>query len=259
MEKLPARAGWHWVKQGWMLFRKQPGGLMALLFVCMFASFFIMLLPGLGQILWCVLMPMFSIALLQGCAEIDHDRRAMPQLLLAGFRSPMRKHLLGLGGLNLALMLLALLAVYGLSGDAIKALGEAQSRGVLKPEDVEGLFGGMLTGSLIYMLGWMLTSLAAPLVFWQKMAVNKALFFSVVAVLRAIKPFVSAVVILHLIYFVGVQIVILVLGVSQLGVAGIFTLFLISLVMVHCMLYAAYAQIFGPPSAMPTTVDFDKA
>ncbi|MYM21632.1 hypothetical protein GTP46_03085 [Duganella sp. FT135W] len=247
MEKLPARAGWHWIKQGWMLFRKQPGGMMALLFVCMFASFFIMLLPALGQILWCVLMPMFSIALLQGCAEIDQGRRAMPQFLLAGFRSPMRKHLLGVGALNLALMLLAMLAIYGISGDAIKTLGEAQSKGVIKPEDVEGLFSGMLTGSLIYMLGWMLTSMAAPLIFWQKMALNKALFFSVVAVLRAIKPFVSAVVILHLIYFVGVQIVILVLGVSQLGVAGIFTLFLISLVMVHCMLYTAYAQLFGPP------------
>ncbi|MTV38275.1 BPSS1780 family membrane protein [Duganella radicis] len=247
MEKLPARAGWHWIKQGWMLFRKQPGGMMALLFVCMFASLFIMLLPGLGQILWCVLMPMFSVALLQGCAEIDQGRRAMPQFLLAGFQSPMRKHLLGVGAVNLLLMLLAMLAIYAISGDALEALGAAQVKGVLKPGDVEGLFGGLLTGSLLYMTGWMLTSLAAPLIFWQKMVLNKALFFSVVAVLRALKPFFSAVAILHLIYFIGVQIVVLVLGVTQLGVAGIFTLFLISLVLVHCTLYSAYVQIFGPP------------
>jgi len=207
-------------------------------------------------VLWCVLMPMFSVALLQGCAEIDRGGRAMPQFLLAGFQSPMRKHLLGAGGVNLLLMVLAMLAVYAISGDALKALGEAQAQGVIKPSDVEGLFGGMLTGSLIYMLGWMLTSLAAPLIFWQKMALNKALFFSVVAVLRAIKPFVSAVAILHLLYLVGVQVVVLVLGVSQLGVAGIFTLFLLSLAMVHCMLYAAYAQLFGPPQAEgPATVD----
>jgi hypothetical protein len=261
MEKLPARVGWHWIKQGWTLFRKQPGGMMALLFVCMFASLIIMLLPVLGQILWALLMPMFTIALLQGCAEIDQGRRALPQFLLAGFQSPMRKHLLGMGLLNLLLMLLAMVAIYGISGEAMEGLRTAQARGSLKPEDVEGLFGGMLTGSAIYMVGWLLTSMTAPLIFWQKMAFSKALFFSVVSVLRAIRPLVSAVLILHLFYFFGIQIIVLVLGVSQLSVAGIFTLFLISLVLVHCMLYAAYAQIFGPPqtpSSAPATVDLDK-
>ena len=36
MTTLPARAGWHWVKQGLQVFRKQPGALMALFFSCMF-------------------------------------------------------------------------------------------------------------------------------------------------------------------------------------------------------------------------------
>ncbi|NYE63914.1 hypothetical protein FHW58_005148 [Duganella sp. 1224] len=258
MEKLPARAGWHWVKQGLQLFRKQPGGLMALLFVCMFSSFFILLLPVIGQIIWCVLMPLFSVALLQGCAEIDGGRRAMPQLLLAGFQSPMRKQLFGLGGINCALMLLAMLAIYGLSGDALAALRAAQAKGAIQPEDVEGLFAGMLTGSAIYMIGWMLTSMTAPLIFWQKMALTKALFFSVVSVLRAVKAFATAIVILHLLYFFGVQLVLLVLGVSSLGVAGIFTLLLISLVMVHCTLFVAYKQLFGTPPALPEGVNLNK-
>jgi len=143
----------------------------------------------------------------------------------------------------------------------MEGLRTAQARGSIKPEDVEGLFGGMLAGSAIYMVGWLLTAMTAPLIFWQKMAFSKALFFSVVSVLRAIRPLVSAVLILHLFYFFGIQIIVLVLGVSQLSVAGIFTLFLISLVLVHCMLYAAYAQIFGPPqtpSSAPATVDLDK-
>ena len=259
MEKLPARAGWHWVKQGLQLFRKQPGGLMALLFVCMFSSFFILLLPVIGQIIWCVLMPLFSIALLQGCAEIDGSRRAMPQLLLAGFQSPMRKQLFGLGAINCLLMVLAMLAIYSLSGDAIEAVrAAAQSKGSISPEDVEGLFTGMLTGSAIYIIGWTLTSMAAPLIFWQKMAMTKALFFSVVSVLRAVKAFATAIVVLHLLYFVGVQLVWLLLGASNFGVAGIFTLLLISLVLVHCTMYVAYKQLFGTPPALPEVVTLNK-
>jgi hypothetical protein len=249
MEKLPARAGWHWIKQGWMLFRKQPGALMALLFTCMFASMLVLLVPVLGQILWCVLMPLFSIALLQGCAEVDHGRRALPNLLLAGFQKPMRRQLLWLGMLNFLLMALAMLAIYGIAGDALTTLRETQTG--IKPEEVEGLLGGVLTGSLIYTTGWMLTSLAAPLIFWQKMALNKALFFSVVAVMRAIKAFVGALLIQQVLYFVCVQVVVLLLGGTQIAFAAIFTVFLITLVLVHCTLYAAYCQIFGPP---PVTV-----
>lgn len=259
MEKLPARVGLHWVKQGWTVFRKQPGAMMALLFVCMFVSLFILLLPVLGQILWCVLMPLFSVTLLQGCAEIDQGRRALPHLLLSGFQSPMRKHLLALGGLNFLLMVLAMVALYTMSGDALTALKEAQARGVIKPEDTDGLLGGLLASSAIFLVCWTLTSMTAPLIFWQKMALNKALFFSVVSVLRAAKAFFTAVVVLHLLYFVGVQIVILVFGTSQIGIVGILTLFLFSLVMVHCTLYAAYVQLFGPPQTpAPATVNLDK-
>jgi hypothetical protein len=258
MEKLPARAGWHWVKQGLQLFRKQPGGLMALLFVCLFSSFFILLLPVIGQIIWCVLMPLFSVALLQGCAEVDGGRRAMPHLLLSGFQSPMRKHLFGMGAINCLLMVLAMLAIYGLSGDALEALRAAQAKGSIKPEDVEGLFSGMLTGSAIYMIGWMLTSMTAPLIFWQKMALTKALFFSVVSVLRAVKAFATAIVILHLLYFFGVQLLLLLLGVSSIGMAGIFALLLISLVLVHCTMYVAYKQLFGTPPAAPEVVNLNK-
>jgi phosphoglycerol transferase MdoB-like AlkP superfamily enzyme len=163
-----------------------------------------------------------------------------------------------LGGINCVLMVLAMVAIYSLSGDAINALREAQAKGAIKPDDVEGLFSGMLAGSAIYIIGWLLMSLTAPLVFWQKMALTKALFFSVVGVLRGIKAFVVAVIALHLMYFVGVQLVVLVLGISSLTVAAIFTLFLISLVLVHCMLYAAYKQIFGTPPALPEVIDLNK-
>jgi hypothetical protein len=61
---------------------------------------------------------------------------------------------------------------------------------------------------------------------------------------------------LHLMYFVGCKIVVLILGSSQLAVAGIFTLFLITIVLTHCTLYIAYRQIFGPTDlAVPAKTD----
>ena len=243
MNKFPARAGWQWVKQGMMLFRKQPGGLMALFFCCMFVSLISMIVPLLGQIAPFILTPMFTIALLEGCAQVDQGGRALPNLLLSGFRKPARSPLLIMGVLNLLLLVIALGVLYAMAGDAVMQMSTRPPQ--IDQSQLEGLLGAAFTSSTIYTVGWLLTCLAAPLVYWQKMNLNKALFFSVVAVLRGWKAFLTAAVTLHLMYFVGCKIVVIILGTSQLAVAGIFTLFLITIVLTHCTLYVAYRQIFG--------------
>jgi hypothetical protein len=243
MTKFPARAGWQWVKQGMMLFRKQPGGLLALFFCCMFVSLFSMIVPLLGQIAPFVLTPMFTIALLEGCSQVDQNKRALPNLLLSGFRKPSRSPLLIMGLLNLLLLVIALGALYLMAGDAVMQMGSRPPQ--IDPAQLEGLLGAVFTASTIYTVGWILTCLTAPLIYWQQMNLNKALFFSVVAVCRGWKAFITATVTLHLMYFVGCKIVVLILGTSQLAVAGIFTLFLITIVLAHCTLYVAYRQIFG--------------
>jgi len=244
MNKFPARAGWQWVKQGMLLFRKQPGGLMALFFCCMFVSLFSMIVPILGQIAPFILTPLFSVALLEGCAHVDQGKRALPNLLLSGFRKPVRGPLLAMGVLNLLLLVIALGVLYAMAGDAVMQMSTRPPK--IDQSQLEGLLGAVFTSSTIYTVGWMLTCLTAPLLYWQKMKLNKALFFSVVAVLRGWKAFLTAAVTLHLMYFVGCKIVVLILGSSQLAVAGIFTLFLITIVLTHCTLYIAYRHIFGP-------------
>ncbi|MBP1207149.1 hypothetical protein JOD97_005228 [Duganella sp. 1411] len=245
MNKFPARAGWQWVKQGMQLFRKQPGGLMALFFCCMFVSLISMIVPLLGQIAPFILTPLFSIALLEGCAQVDQGKRALPNLLLSGFRKPARNGLLAMGVLNLLLLVIALGVLYAMAGDAVMQMSTRPPQ--IDQSQLEGLLGAAFTSSTIYTVGWLLTCLAAPLIYWQKMNLNKALFFSVVAVFRGWKAFLTAAVTLHLLYFVGCKIVVLILGTSQLAVAGIFTLFLITIVLTHCTLYTAYRQIFGAP------------
>lgn len=254
MNKFPARAGWQWVKQGMMLFRKQPGGLMALFFCCMFVSLFSMIVPLLGQIAPFILTPLFSIALLEGCAHVDQGKRALPNLLLSGFRKPVRSPLLAMGALNLLFMAIALGVLYAMAGETVMLVSTRPPQ--IEQSQLDGLLVAVLISSAIYTVGWILTCLTAPLIYWQRMKLNKALFFSVVAVLRGWKAFLTAAVTLYLMNFIACQIVVLVLGASQLAVAGVFTLLLITLVLTHCTLYVAYRQIFGPTDlAVPAKED----
>ena len=251
MEKLPARVGWHWVKQGFAVFRKQPGALMAILFSCMFLSLLSSILPLVGVFLPALLAPIFSVALLQGCADIDQGKRALPQLLLAGFQIPARKQLLLLGVVYMAVMLVALVALNLLGADAISQMTE--NPGKLDPKILDNMRGAALVSALIYMGGWLLTCLAAPLIYWQKMALGKALFFSVVTVTREIKAFATMMVSLYLLCQLLGVIPLLLFGSPQLAFAAVFSIILMLIVLMHCSLYAAYRQIFGPPPASPTT------
>ncbi|SEN63032.1 hypothetical protein SAMN05428959_102679 [Duganella sp. CF517] len=254
MNKFPARAGWQWVKQGMMLFRKQPGGLMALFFCCMFVSLFSMIVPLLGQIAPFILTPLFSIALLEGCAHVDQGKRALPNLLLSGFRKPVRSPLLVMGALNLLLIAIAVGVLYAMAGDTVMLVSKRPPQ--IEQSQLDGLLVAVLIASTLYAVGWILTCLTAPLIYWQQMKVNKALFFSVVAVLRGWKAFLTAAVTLYLMNFIACQIVVLILGTSQLAVAVVFTLLLITLVLTHCTLYIAYRQIFGPTDlAVPAKAD----
>ncbi|KQQ33740.1 hypothetical protein ASF61_11900 [Duganella sp. Leaf126] len=244
MTNYTARTGLHWVKQGLLLFRKQPGGLMALFFCCLFLSMFILLIPG-GQLAVFVLMPLFSVALLAGCQQADQGQRVLPNLLLSGFRKPGRGPLLGLGALNVGVLLGAAAVIYLLSGDTLLRIAEHPDK--IDPALAQTMVVPMLIASAIYTISWVLTCFAAPLVYWQKLTVGKALFFSVVSVVRAFKPVFVATVALHLMYFVSSNIVALLFGTSPLGMACIFSLLLLLIVLAHCTLYAAYRELFDQP------------
>ena len=66
MNKLPAREGWNWVKQGFGLFRKQPLGLAALFFGYLLLTIALGLIPLVGKLLSYLLVPMFTVAFMHG-------------------------------------------------------------------------------------------------------------------------------------------------------------------------------------------------
>jgi len=252
MNRLPMRAGFGWVKQGWQLFRKQPGGLMSLFFCCMFLSMFTLFVPLLGSIAPTLLAPMFTVAILQACSDVDQGQRAQPRVLFNGFRQPARQPLLGLGLLYLLLITLALGVVSLLDDGNLLRIASGEL-----PMDEETLAlsrGPLFIGSLIYMLGWLLTCLSAPLIIWQHMPLAKALFFSVVTVKRDFRAFFGAALLLFMLFQVGTALPVLLLSSPQLRLTTVFAIFLVLVVLLHCTLYTCYRHYFGTPAASTPSV-----
>ena len=108
MERVPAASGWHWIRQGFALFRRQPAE-MATLFVlyCCF-NLLMYLIPLFGAIASFVLIPIFSMAFMSACRDIELDKRVHPKLLFAVFRNPALKRLLGLGSCYLLAIVVAI-------------------------------------------------------------------------------------------------------------------------------------------------------
>src|SRR5450830_128872 len=184
MEKLPASTGWQWVKQGFSLFRKQPGGMSMLFLGYMFCMLAVSIVPLLGQMLPVILVPVFSIAFVQGCLNIDQGKRVLPSLLISGFRKPAFPSLLGLGVLYILMAIVAIgastLVDDGLLWQLVTGqLTEEAARAAI-PESRMGL--GILLAIMLYVPAAMAFCFAAPLIYWKKTGLGKSLFFSFFAV-----------------------------------------------------------------------------
>ena len=253
MEKLPASMGWLWVKQGFALFKRQPAALLALLFSCMFLSMACLIVPLLGPLLPTLFAPMFSMALLQGCAEIDQGRRPMPGLVFIGFRKPARTSLMGVGALYNVVWLFALLMLNWIDDGVFIQMMTRQIP--MDEKLLEGSRAAILSAVGLYLFTWMVTSYAAPLIYWQRQSLGKALFFSVFAVLRSFWAYVVAGVALFAIFQVAVTVPVLLFESVALEATVIFFIMFLLMIALHCMLYVSYCRIFGAPQAVAPAGD----
>jgi hypothetical protein len=189
MSKLPARAGWEWVKQGFVLFRKQALGLAALFFAYMIFTFWIGLVPMVGKILSFVLIPLFTVAFMQGCANASQGKRVHPGMLLAALRSPAFPGLMRLGVVYMLVAALALLAS-ALIDDGM--LLQVLTRQIEPTDDVvkgSALPSAMLFAGAVQLIAFVMLSFSAPLMYWKQMGVGKAIFYSVFGILGAMRAF----------------------------------------------------------------------
>lgn len=250
MEKLPAKTGWLWVKQGVALFRKQPAEVSTLFLSYMFLMLALGIVPVIGQLLPLILVPVFAMSFMQACRQIEAGERVYPNLLLVGFRSPALRSLLTLG-------VLYLLAAFGATAVSRLADGgafwNAMTGAGLDPKQIENsnISLAMLVAALVYLPAAMAFWFAAPLIAWHQMPLGKALFYSFFAVSRAGKAFLlyalAWLVIGILLPAVVSTIVALLISNITIIVFILLPLSIILTVVMYCSFYPTYTAIFGKP------------
>lgn len=251
MEKLPAQAGWLWIKEGFTLFRKQPAEISTLFLAYMFVMLAVGIVPLLGQILPLMLVPIFSMAFMQACTQIEQDKKVYPNLLLTGFRSPAFRELLKLGVLYLLAAVIAVAASALVDGGVFWQIMSGD-----KGMDAEAIRNSnmslaMMFSAAVYTPAAMAFWYAAPLIMWQKMSVGKAVFYSFFAVKRSSKAFLvyglAWVLIGVLLPAIVSSIVALIFGKAFAVMIVLLTLSLILTVVMYCSFYPTYTHVFGRP------------
>jgi hypothetical protein len=252
MEKLPAATGWQWIKDGFTLFRKQPAELSTLFLSYMFLMMIVTIIPLLGQLLPLVLVPVFSMAFMQACVQVEKGQRVYPNLLLTGFRSPAFKTLLILGVLYVLAATAAIGASALIDGGVFWNVMTGTERVDAKTVQGSGITLAMLLAAALYTPAAMAFWFAAPLVAWQGMGLGKALFFSFYAVKRAGRAF-----LLYALGWSAIGVVLPLLISTLLGkltgspllmMMVLLPMSIVLTVVMYCSFYPTYTTLFGKPS-----------
>lgn len=252
MEKLPAATGWQWIKDGFTLFRKQPAELSTLFLSYMFLMMIVTIIPLLGQLLPLVLVPVFSMAFMQACVQVEKGQRVYPNLLLTGFRSPAFKTLLLLGVLYVLAATAAIGASALIDGGVFWNVMTGSERVDAKTVQGSGITLAMLLAAALYTPAAMAFWFAAPLAAWQGMGLGKALFYSFYAVKRAGRAF-----LLYALGWSAVGVVLPLLISTLLGkltgspllmMMVLLPMSIVLTVVMYCSFYPTYTTLFGKPS-----------
>ncbi len=255
MQRLPAASGLQWIRDGFALLRRQPNQLSLLFLLYVTVNLMLLIVPLVGSLLLLILNQVFTTAFMLGCAEVDADRKARPSLLFAYLRNPALAKLAGLGLCYVVASFLAGAAMYWYSGgtliDTMIKMNDGATGTVdqaTKEAVVRALFFGMSVYRILILPLWF----AAPLIAWQNLGVAKAIFFSVVSVLRAIKAFIAYILAWAAIsLFVSINLTALLSllpGASEM-LALIVTIpcSLFLWMLGYCSFYPSYVELFGKP------------
>lgn len=241
---LPASRGLRWLIEGFAIFRRKPILLTFLVFGYWLSMAVISAIPYLGQIISFVLIPAFSVSLMNACRIVDEDDVIPPQVLFSGFHRNLQA-------------LLALGATYVVASMGILGLSALFDGGILfrmlvvgEMPDPEALAGTSVfiaaQLAIVLLVPVMMAFWFAPvLAAWHDMSAGKSLFFSLVASVRNWRAF--------LIYSLAVGIIGIfvprLLGALGGGgsLAAMFTvaLSMVLLPTVYASFYVSYRDVFG--------------
>ncbi len=254
MKGLPAMTGLAWLKQGFTLFRQQPGILMMIIFGNLLAFMMLSMVPVLGSVIGFLAIPSFTMAIQQSCRLIDEGQRVHPRVLLTGFQKESIGPLFKLGGVYLGMFLLMILVVLPwidtASMDAARKMMQAKQDPVVDRQTALAL----LVLTLLLSLGALALSFAPGLTYWKRMPTFKAIFYSVFAIIGSAAPMAVMVITWLGAYMLGKMMISTVFGNSSVVQVILTWLTFIAVLVFHCAMYAAYKQILGAPEEDPAPV-----
>lgn len=258
MQKLPAHAGWLWIKEGFALVRKQPVELLTLFMAYMLIMLMLVAIPLAGQIVAYVLTPVFTMTFMQACAEVEQGKRVHLRLLLTGFRSPALRRLLLLGLLYVIAALIASAVLVSIDKDTLLKLAEGKITIDSQEFRESRVPFAVLVSAILYTPAAMAFWYAAPLIAWKQMKIGKALFYSFFAVIKASKAF-----LVYGLGFIGIFFAAILVAsiLSLIGGGNVLVVRMLSLplsvlimLVLYCSYYPNYTDIFGKPDLVDDPV-----
>lgn len=236
-QRLKARQGWEWIKQGYALFIKAPLVWIVLLFICIIASLAISAVPVAGEPLVSLLMPALLAGLMAGCRALDQGEELELMHLFSGFKrhtSP----LVTLGGISLVGQYLIFGVMMLVGGATVVSLLMSSQPDMNSPLMMQAAGGASLAvflGLVMFCLLLMAMQFAPMLVYFRNVPPLQAMKLS----LRAFR-YNPAPMLVYGITFLFLAI---------LGSLPLFLGWLIVLPLWFTSLYASYCDIFPPLKA----------
>ena len=254
---LPTKRGWRWLADGFLIYRKNR--LMLSLFVLAFfflLMFMINSFPFIGNIAAALLMPVFSVVMMNACRAIEQDSPLRPQLIFSGFNRNLPA-LITLGGIYPIINLCVLgISAFADGGVLFRFFvqGIQPDKQAVESEVMLALFIAIILFVPVIMAFWYAPVLRA----WHSMPLSKALFFSFVACARNWRAFTAYV---FSVIALGILILNLTTGLVSILFAenGNFNLILLmAITMVALMLLPTlYASLYVSYRDVFVTIDED--
>jgi uncharacterized membrane protein len=244
---LPAMTGRRWVFEGFSLLRRYPVPLLALTFLYLLLLMASTLLPLAGPFAPMLLTPLLAIGVMHAVRSADRGQTPGPSMLFAGFREAggnAWRPLLVLGVANAVSTLAALAFASIADGGTLLRIATGQ----VDPEDPALREGSLVWASVLFMVVYTPVQASlwyAPMfVAWHRIAPLKAMFFSLVAVLRnkgAFFVYLLSWFLVALVASLAIQAMKLVLGASPLLISLVLSpLSLLVLTALYCSFWPTY-------------------
>lgn len=238
-QRLQARQGWEWIKQGYAIFLKAPLLWIVFLVICLAAAVGLSVIPVVGEPLLTLLMPIILAGLMSGCHALEQGEELELAQLFSGFHKQ-TSSLVTLGGISLVSQYLifgAMMAVGGAALVGILMSGQPDTDPNVLMEALAGAGFAVLLGLVLFSVLMMAMQYAPMLVFFGNATPLQAMKLSI----RAFTHNVGAM----LVY---------VLTFSFLAILASLPMFLgwlVLLPLTFTSLYASYRDIFPPTKEIP--------